>query len=377
MRRAAATLCLAVALAWTAAARGQDAPRAPAGDSVTCMENGARKTRTGVVVESADYEHVVFVQAAKRATLDGADVVEVRWGDAPREFDAAVAALRRGDAAAAADGFEAALVRRGTTRAWILEEANTGLGEALLALVPRGAAATERTARVFAAARDANPKSLLSDRILLGLARAEILRGRPDAAVDAALALAASAKTAKRPAWEADAEVARAEALDEKNDRAGALSALDAFLEWAPARAASTKDADLARRLAAASVRAAVRKTWLLVAAAEAPGATDAAERARKFVAETAARWPADASVAAAAIDAEGALFLAAGDAKAALRKFIEAEVAHFDVPEEAARALRYEAIAFERLGDTARSAESLRLLARTYPASEAARRTR
>jgi len=377
MRRAAATLALAAAFAWTAAARGEDAPRAAAGDSVTTLENGAKKTRTGVVVESADYEHVVLVQTAKRATLDGADVVEVRWGDAPREFDAAVTALRRGDAAAAAAGFEAALVNRGTARAWILEEANTGLGEALLALAPRDAAATERTARVFAAARDANPKSLLSDRILLGLARAEILRGRPDAALDAAQALAAAGKTAKRPAWEADAELARAEALDEKNDDAGALSVLDAVLEWVPARAAGSKDAELARRLGAAAVRATVRKTWLLVAAAEAPGAAEAAERARKFVAEMTAKWPSDPSVAAAAVDAEGALLLAAGDAKAALRKFLEAEVAHFDVPEEAARALRYQSVAFERLGDTARAAQSLRQLARTYPASEAARRAR
>jgi hypothetical protein len=70
-------------------------------------------------------------------------------------------------------------------------------------------------------------------------------------------------------------------------------------------------------------------------------------------------------------------LLLAAGDAKSALRKFLEVDVVHFGVPEQAARALRHESVAWDRLGDPARSADALKRLARTYPATEAARRAR
>jgi len=45
-----------------------------------------------------------------------------------------------------------------------------------LKLAPRDAAVAERAARVFTAAREANPKSILTDRILLGLARADVRR---------------------------------------------------------------------------------------------------------------------------------------------------------------------------------------------------------
>jgi hypothetical protein len=377
VRRAAfAAAALAAASVGTAAVRGQDAPHG-SGDAVTWTERGVRKTAAGVAVESADLDHVVFVQSGTRTTLDAADVAEIRWGDAPREYAAAVAALARGDADSAAAGFGAALRNRGSVRGWLLESANAGLGEALAAQAPTDDAAAEQVVRAFAAARDANPKSFLLDRILTGLARAEVARGRPDAAVEAALALDAAAKAANRPAWEADAEIARAAALAAKNDSAGALSVLDAVVESAAAASSAAKDADAARRLRTAAVRATVRKIWLLADAAEAPRAQDAAERARKFAAEAAQRWPDDVSVAAAATGAEGALLLASGDAKEALRKLLEVEVAHFDVPEEAARALRCEAAAFERLGDSARGAEALRALKRTYPATEAARRAR
>jgi hypothetical protein len=60
-----------------------------------------------------------------------------------------------------------------------------------------------------------------------------------------------------------------------------------------------------------------------------------------------------------------------AGDARKALRKFIEAEVVHFDVADEAARALWYGSLCHERLGDRKARVETLRRLVASYPECE------
>jgi tetratricopeptide (TPR) repeat protein len=379
MRRiAAAFVPLAVLAGAAAVGFAQDAVRGPAGDTITLVEDGVKKTLSGVTVESAAFDQVAYTQGGRRANVDGAYVVETRWGDVPREFAAAAAAMRAGDAASAAVGFDAALRKRGTTRGWLVEEANVELGDAWLVLARRDPASASNAARAYSAARDANPKSLLLDRILGGLARAEILAGRFDAAVAAAADLDAAARAARRPAWEAEAALLRGRALDEKGDTANAIVAFDQAVLRASSRAtAAAKDVDLARRLRRVEVQASARKLRLLVVDAERGGTPQCAETARKFAEGLAARWPDDDEVAAATANAAGALHLAAGDARRALRKFQETEVLHFDLMEEAALALRYQALCFERLGDGSRRAEAQRSLAETYPGTEAARRAR
>ena len=371
MRTVLAAL-LAAAIA-CASAFAQDGA-SPTGDTVVVLDGRQKKTRTGISVESAGFDKVVVVQGGKRTEIDGADVLEVAWADAPRTYQAAAAALAAGDGAAAADGFAAALRDRGTKRGWLVEHANTGLGEACLLIAHRDRAAAGRAAAAFGAARDANPKSLLLDRILTGLARAEILRGSPDAAVESAAQLAAAGTGARRSAWESDAAFWHARALEAKGDTAGAVAALDGVLSQASVRTAAARGPDAAARVRRTAVTAGTRKLRLLVADAEKPDSPQAVDGVRRFAAQIAERWPDDADVAAATINAEGALLLAKGDARKALRRFQETEVVRFEVREEAARALAYIARCHERLADDKRRDEALRALAAAYPETEAAR---
>ncbi len=374
MTRLVAALVASLGLAISAFA--EDTVRGPAGDTIVLVEDGTRKSRSGVAVESATFEQVAYTQGGRRGTADGAQVVEIRWGDVPREFDEAAAALRAGDAASAAAGFETALKNRTSPRGWLVEAANVALGDARLVLARKESANASLAAAAFAAAREANPKSLLLDRILGGLARAEILSGRFDAALAAAADLDSAARAARRPAWEAEAAFLRGLSLDARGDTASAIAAFDDAVQRASAKAAaSAKDIDLARRLRRAMVEASARKLRLLVVEAERSGTPQAADAARKFSSEVSGSWPDDDEIAAAANNAAGALLLAAGDARRALRKFQETEILHFAVIEEAARALAYEAICFEKLGDAERRAEALRALAESYPGTEAARR--
>jgi tetratricopeptide (TPR) repeat protein len=364
-------LAAVVATSLCAAASGGDAPRASVDDSVTWTENGARKTRVGVTVESAGFDQVVMSQGGRRSTVDGADVIEIRFGDAPRDFDDATSALRSGDGDSAAAAFSSALAARATSRGWLVEYCFAGLAESLLSLVNRDAKNAEKSARAFDAAREANPKSLLLDRILRGLAKADLALGLPDAALAAADDLLATAKTAKRPLWEIDAHLARADALVVKGDAAGALRAVEAAGARADSAAAAAKDADLAQRLSRAAVHAAARRTALLVAQAEATRSAESVDRARTAAEETLSKAPESSEAQASSTNAAGALLLLAGDARKALRKFVETDVLHFDVPDEAARALWYQSLCHERLGDGAARVDALKRLVAAHPASE------
>jgi len=369
MRRTLASAL--VACAFCAAANGGDAPRAASSDSVTCLDGGARKTYAGVTIESAGFDRVVFSRAGRPTTIDGADVVEVRYGDAPADFDAGVAALRLGEGDAAVAAFQAALSARATSRGWLVEQGAAGLAEAYLLLANRDAKNAEKAAHAFATARDANPRGLTLDRVLTGLARADLVLHLPDAALAASDEFAAAGKTARRPLWESAALLLRADALTAKGDSAGALRAADSAIAVAAAAASSATSPDAARPLRRATVHAAATRTRLLVAAAETTQAADAVQRARDAAAELPAKWPDEPESEAAATNAAGALLLVAGDARKALRKFVETEVAHFDVPFEAARALWYESLCHERLGDPSARADDLKRLVASYPTCE------
>lgn len=370
MRRALCFAVLAV-IAYTAVAED---PRSTAVDTVTWMENGARTSRTGVTVESAGYDEVAFASLGRRTKVAGSSVVEIRWGDSPAALADAQSALRRGDTDAALAGFDALLANRPTSRGWLVEHGSLGLGEALLAASRSDGRIAERAAHAFGTAREANPRSLDLDRILRGLSESELVRGRADAALEAAADLETVARAAKRPAWEADAILQRARVLERKGDSAGAMRAANQVLTLAGSKPVSPLP-DTIQRLRRAALRASVLKTRVLVASAETARTSDAVRRARDAADEMEASGAEDSEVRAAAVNAAGALLLVAGDARGALRKFKEAEVLHFAVPEEAARALRYEAACYERLGDEKARQTALRTLAETYPGTDAARR--
>lgn len=359
--------------ALAAAALAQDSRPSPGGDTLVVVENGVRKTRSGLTVESADQETVVVVQGGRRTPIDARDVISIRWGDAPREHLAAVAALEAGDAASAAEGFRAALERRGTPRGWLLEEANAGLGDALLALGPAEPRAAERAAAAFAAARDANPRSASLDRILCGLGRAEILLGKPEAALATAAALRGQGAAAKRPEWEAAAAMLEARAHDAAGARVKALAALDDAAAATTARLDVSKPGAPQQRLRRAAVAVAALSLRLRTREAETSSAPSARDALRSLLTRTTARWTDEPEVAAAAANAEGALHLLAGDARKALRRYLETEVLHFALREDAAAALLGQARCLERLGDAARRADALRRLAEDFPETDAA----
>lgn len=354
-----------------APAFAQEAAARP--DELVWTEAGKVQKKPGRI-ESADHDKVVFtVQGGKKVEIPALDVTEMRWSDAPADYESGVRALASGDAAAAKRAFTDAIrekdVKTGI-RDWVTEYANAGLGRALVAL-----GEFDKAAEAFAKARSANAKSMVLDQILLGLAEAELGRGKGDAAAKAADDLVAAAKTAKRPAWELTAYLAKARGKLASGDFGGAGQAFDDAASFSERAAAAEKNEAAKRRLLAAGVDAAASKGWALVAKAESTKASGDFDAARSYFDSLASKMPNEPIVRASALNAAGVAKLAGGDAKSALRLFQEAEVVHFRASNEVARSLWYQAECWKKLGNEKDRAERLKDLRMSFPGSEWARR--
>lgn len=356
-----------------AAAQEKPAEKFDRPDVLVVLEGGAPKPRGGRV-ESADYDKVVFTaQGGRKADVPATDVTEIRWGDAPAGYDDGVRALQGGDPASARRGFEDALREKDvkpSLREWVVEFGNAGLGRALLAL-----GEADRAADAFGRARTSNPKSMILDEILIGLAEAELARGKGDAAARAADDLVTAAKAAKRPAWELEAYLVKADGRLRSGDFAGAGAAYDDAIRFAESAAGAEKNEAAKRRLQHEALKAAANKGWALVAKAEASKSTADFDAARSYFDGLATKHPAEPMVRACATNAAGVAKLASGDAKGALRLFMETEVVHFRAATEVARSLWYQAECWKRLGDDRARQERLAELKESYPGSEWARR--
>lgn len=364
-----AALAAAAGLATTAQAQEKEGPK----DTVSYLEGGKPVQRPGKV-DSADYEKVVFSPTGgKKSDLPGADVSDIRWGDAPQGYDDGLRFLSAGDFDGARKAFSDAIQEKSvktSIRAWVDEFANAGLGSAYL-----GLGNADRAADAFGLARSANARSMWLDRILLGLAEAELLRGKADAAAKAADDLIAAAKSARRASWELEAYLIKAKARLQSGDFAGATAAYDDAARFAENAANAEKNDASKRRLQKAGVEASVRKGWALAAKAESTKSSGDWDAARSYFDGLASKYPAIPAVQGSATNVAGAAKLAAGDAKGALRAFMTTEVIHFAARDEVARSLWYQAECWGKLGDATRRADRLKELKELYPGSEWARR--
>ncbi len=350
---------------------------APLVDTLTVQEGAARRTRPGVV-ESYDHDTFVVTVGGKKTTFAAADVVDVQWGDAPRSYENGMRALASNNGEEARRAFEEALREkeaRTDLRPWIVEYANAGLGEAWYLLGIKDAANYDKATAAFTVARQANAKSPILDRILLGLGQASAAQKKYDAALEAATQLQTAARTAKRPLWEIEAVLFRAGVNEAKGNTAGATGDYDEVIRVADSHAASAKDESLRNRLQRSSVIAAVRKGWVIVDKAEKSKAAADFEAARGYFQGLSGKHGKDPRVAAATSNALGVIQFAAGNTKEALRQFQTTEVRHFAVPEEVARALFYQALCHEKLGNQEARADRVKDLVEYHPKSEWARK--
>jgi tetratricopeptide (TPR) repeat protein len=366
-------LAAAALLAAPASAQEKTDPKSARSDVLVVTEAGKQVPKNGTV-ESADYEKVVFTaQGGKKADVPAADVVEIVWGDAPPAYSDGVRALAAGDADGARRGFEAAIAaKEGKTppRDWVNEYGSEGLGAAYLRLGD-----ADKAAESFARARTANAKSMILDRILMGLAEAELVRGKGDAAAKAADDLVAAAKSARRPAWELSAYLVKAKGKLSAGDFAGAASAFDDAVRFADGALAGEKTEAGKARLRRASLEASVRKGWALVAKAEGSKSQGDFDAARSWFDGLASKNAGEALVLASQSNASAIAKFSAGDAKGALRQFMTTEVVHFGAPDEVARAIWWQAECWKKLGNEARRQERLKDLKQSFPGSEWARK--
>ncbi len=377
--RPAAALALALALG--SPARSADDHAAAAGpppDTIVYEDGGEQKSRTDVVVESADWDAVAYKAGARSASQPGNTVVEVRWGDAPPEYAVGWRAVAGRDGAAARDAFNACLAAKAAgvvSRPWIDEYAQIGLGEACLLLAAAEKGKTSAAVDAFTAAQKANPKSLMADRILKGLAEAALIAGKPDEARKQSDALLSAGRTARRPEWEIDALFLRADIARQAKNPAEVSQAYEEAARVAEQQAGAARAPAERQRFERLRRRAAASAGWVLVDQALETKAPADFDRARDYFQGLPGKLGQVPEVLSSVENATGVIKLAAGDTFGALHHFQTTEVLHFGVPDEVARSLWYQAECWDKLGDTAQRDARLRDLRKYYPKSEWARR--
>ncbi|MCE9636383.1 MAG: tetratricopeptide repeat protein [Planctomycetes bacterium] len=344
-------------------------------DVIVQTEAGQKKRKPGRI-ESADYDKVVFTaQGGKKTDLPAidVDVDSIQWSDAPAGYEDGVRALAAGDGETARRSFNDALNEKGVKpdmRDWVIEFANAGLGRAWLL-----AGDADKAADAFGKARTANAKSMILDRILLGLAEAEAARGKGDAAARAADDLIAAAKSARRSTWELDANIVKAKIKLAAGDYAGAMTAFDDTVRFAE-NASLTEKTDAGKaQLKRAGLDAAVRRGWAMIKKGESTKSQADYEAAKSYLDSLVSKHPGDPSVAGAASNAAGVAKFASGDAKGALRQFMTTEVVHFRAREEVACSLWWQAECWKKLGNEQNRSDRLQDLKKSFPGSEWARK--
>lgn len=372
-----ATLVLAPANACGQDHGGDTEAGAPS-DSVTYEEGGQTKTRAGVTIDAATWDEIKYTVGGRSATVPGASVLDLRYGDAPREYEQGWRAVSARNGKAAKDAFEACLNAKAAgvvERAWVDERVQVGLGEAYLLLALDDDAKYADAAKAFQAALDANPKSLLADRILQGMAAAALGQSKAADAAKHADALVSAGRAARRPQWEVDGFFLRADAARASGNDAAAGQAFEEAARVAAQQAGNAKSPIEKERFHLLEHRAAAAAGWLLLDKAVQTRAAADFDKARSYFQSLPQKLGDETDVLAAVGNAMGVIKLTNGDAFGALRQFQETEVKHFGVPSEVARSLYYQAQCWEKIGNAEMRAARLRDLKELYPKSEWARK--
>ncbi len=346
----------------------------PKTDSIVYVQGGEQKTRAKVVVSSADWDAVKF----KAGSIGGSTVVDIVWGDAPREYAQGLRALRTRDGRAAKDAFVGCMNARAAgivERAWIDELAQVGLGEAYLLLALKDDAAYGKAKNAFQAALDANAKSLHANQILRGLAEAELGQGNAAAAQKHADALVTAGRSARRPLWEVDGLFLRATTMRSSGNTAGAGTAYKDAARVAGQYASTEKSPSAKKALASLQRQAAAQAGWVVLDAAIASRKPAEFDKARTYFRSLTQKLGREPEVLAAVENALGVIKFATDDAYGALRHFQTTEVKYFSVAGEVARSLYYQSKCWEKLGDAAMQKARAKDLSDYYPKSEWARK--
>jgi len=372
----------AASLLAPSAARAQDhggGGEQKASDTITYEDGGERKTRTGVEIESADWESVSYKNGGGRsATVPGPSILELRYGDAPREYDQGWRAISARNGKAAYDAFDACLAAKAAgvvERPWIDEAVNVGLGEANLLLALDDPSKYGAALDAFKAALAANAKSLMADRIYRGMAEAELGAGRPAEATKHADALVSAGRSARRPAWEVDGLFLRAEAARAAGNDTAAGQAYEDASRVASQQAGAAKTAVEKERFHKLEHQAAASAGWILLDNAVQTRAAGDFDKARSYFQALPQKLGQEPDVLASVENALGVIKLTNDDTYGALRHFQTTEVKYFGVPSEVARSLYYQAQCWEKIGNAEMRSARLRDLKDLYPKSEWARK--
>ena len=371
----ALTCSVAVGRTKPANAKAQEATPT---DTIVYVEGGEKKTREGVVISSADWDAVKFKVDGRDGSINGNNIVEITWGDAPREFSQGWRAVRAKDGRAAKDAFEACMNAHAAgfiERDWVLEMAQIGLGEAYLLLALNDEKAYDKAKEAFNTALSANKKSLRANQILRGLADAELGAGNGAAAKGHADALVAAGRSARRPAWEVDGLFMRANSMRASGNPAGAGAAYQEASRVAGQHAGNAKDAAAKKSFESLRRQAAAQAGWVILDAAVKSRKSADFDKARTYFNGLTGKLGKEPEVLAAVENALGVIKFANDDTYGALRHFQTAEVKYFSVPGEVARSLYYQSKCWEKLGDAAMQKARAKDLSDYYPKSEWARK--
>jgi tetratricopeptide (TPR) repeat protein len=377
----APTLLGAAALAFLALPAGPAVAQdgATGADEITYVESGQRKTRSGVTIQSADWDNVSYKNGGGRtANVPGANVVELRYGDAPREYAQGWRAVSARNGKAAKDAFEACQNAKAAgviERDWIDEGIQVGLGEAYLLLALDDSGNYADAKKAFEAAVAVNAKSLMADRIHQGLAEVALGTNNNADAAKAADALVSAGRTARRPNWEIDGLFLRARVARTSGSDAAAGQAYQDAARVAAQQASNAKSPVEKAHFVKLEHRAAAAAGWLLLDKAVETRAAADFDKARTYFQGLPQKLGNEPDVLAAVENAMGVIKLSNDDAYGALRHFQTTEVMHFSVPSEVARSLYYQAQCWEKIGDAEMHAARLRDLKELYPKSEWARK--
>jgi tetratricopeptide (TPR) repeat protein len=331
-------------------------------------------------VTSATYEKVMYTQRGGRSKgeKDGSRVLSVAYGDAPRVYQTGLVALTRQQYQKAQEDFEGskAAVEGGFAGPWLSEYAAVQKGLALVALGQTEPMHLNDAVTEFKAALTANPKSLLYDKIQLGLVKCHSLLEEWDKAKAAAETLSSVGEAIKQPLWKIQGERAVADALLSQKKYIEAVTAFENLVASAQRELKWAKGDLFQTAIAKQEIEAAVAQGWSKVATAEASKSASDWKKAQQYfegLPQKSDTYRGSDEVAAAVLNGVGRCLLDS-DPRAALLKFTEAEVSHFSARNEVARALYLKAKALQKLGGSRnrRMAEqALKDLREFYPGSE------
>jgi tetratricopeptide (TPR) repeat protein len=355
------------------------------GDLIFYLDDDGNTQKTkDIRVDTATYEKVGYTSRGGRSTSEKAGniVRSITYGDAPRVYLSGLTALARKQYARAAEEFDGAksAVDAEIAREWLREYAAVRKGQALTALGRTEPMHVNDAIKEFEEALKANPKSLLLEEIQLGLVECYSLLKEWDKAMSAAESLTTVGETIKRPIWKVLGQRAVADVLLQQKKYIEAVSAFENLVSSAQRELKWAKGEVLQKALAGQEVEAAVAQGWAQVAMAEDSGSQSDWDKARKYfegLPNQSESYRGSAQVAAAVLNGVGRCLLDK-DPRAALLKFVEAEVRYFTARTEVGRALYLKAKALEKLGGTRNrkmAEQALKDLREFYPGSEWARK--